>query len=132
MDQHLNNSSSLSFLNVYAPPICSLKKLLLILRSSLAEIFILGDFNCHHPLWHRGGSIRIVISSDLLPLNDSDAFTPLHRFSVSRCPPDIFFAPSSLAPERCFRTGSGPIPDLLTALFSPLFRPNQWLPFYNF
>ena len=40
-----------------------------------------------------------VISSDLLPLNDPGTPTLLHRSS-----PDISFAPSSLAPGRCYRT----------------------------
>ena len=38
-----------------------------------------------------------VISFDLLPLNDPDTPTLLHRFSGSRSSPDISFAPSSLA-----------------------------------
>ena len=52
----LNNSSSLSFLNAYAPPICSSPKDSRtnffppsILPSS-RNLFILEDFNCHHPL----------------------------------------------------------------------------------
>ena len=38
-----------------------------------------------------------VISSDLLPLNDPDAPTLLHRSSGSRSSPDISFTPSTLA-----------------------------------
>ena len=48
-----------------------------------------------------------VISSDLLPLTDSDTPTLLHRFSGSLFSPDISFAPSLSsfpAPGRCFRT----------------------------
>ena len=74
---------------------------------SSRNLFILGDFNCHHPLWYSRGTsdprgeeaFDWVISSDLLPLNDPDTPTLLHRSS-----PDIFFAPCSLAPGRCFRT----------------------------
>ena len=106
-----NNSSSLSFLNVYAPPIrssptdgrtdCFSPSIL----PSSRNLFILGDFNCHHPLWDLRGTsdprreevIDWVISSDLLPLNDPDTPTLLHRSSGSRSCPDIFFAPSSLA-----------------------------------
>ena len=53
----LNNSSSLSFLNVYAPPIRSSHMNSRIhffspsILPSSRNLFILGDFNCHHPLW---------------------------------------------------------------------------------
>ena len=103
----LNNSPSLSFLNVYAPPI----------RSSTTDgrtnsfspssrkLFILGNFNCHHALWDSRGTsdprgeevFDWVISSDLLPLNDPDTPTLFHRSSGSRSSPDISFAPFSLA-----------------------------------
>ena len=120
----LNKSSSVSFLNVYAPPIRSsptddrTNSFSPSIFSSSRNFFILRDFNCHHPLWDsrdtsdpRGAEVfDWVISSDLLPLSDPDTPTLLHRSS-----PDIYFAPllSSpllpplllfLAPERCFRT----------------------------
>ena len=64
------------------------------------EISILGDFNCHHLIWdlkdtsdHCGDEVfNWVISSDLLPLNNSDIPNLLHRSL-----PDISFAPPSLA-----------------------------------
>ena len=102
----LNNSSSLSFFNVYALPICSSPtdgrtdsfspSILL----SSRNLFILGDFNCCHPLLDlrvtsdsRGEEVfDWVISSDLHPLNNTDTPTLLHHSS-----PDISFAPSSLA-----------------------------------
>ena len=117
----LNNSSSLSILNVYAPSI----------RSSLVDgrtdtfspstlpssrnIFLLGDFNCHYSLWDSRGTFDPrreevfdwVISSDLLILNDPDIPTLLYRSTGSRSSPDISsalpFLPF-LAPGRCFRT----------------------------
>ena len=52
----LNNSSSVSFLNVYAPPIRSsptdgrTDSFSLSILFSSKNLFILGDFNCHHPL----------------------------------------------------------------------------------
>ena len=51
-----NNSSSLSFFNVYAPPIHSTltddrtDSFSPSIFSSTRNLFILGDFNCHHPL----------------------------------------------------------------------------------
>ena len=53
----LNNSSSVSFFNVYAPPIRSsptdgrTNLFSPSILPSSRNLFILGDFNCHHPLW---------------------------------------------------------------------------------
>ena len=102
----LNNSYSLSFLNVYPSPICSSQSdgrtdsFSSSIFSFSRNLFILGDFKCHHPLWDarctfdpRGKEVfDWVISSDLLPLNDPDIPTLLHRSSGSRSSPDIFFA----------------------------------------
>ena len=82
---------------------------------SSRNLFILGDFNCHQPFGTQeslpapsGGEVfDWVISFDLLPLNDPDTPTLLHRSSGSRSSPDISFAPSFLpflAPGRCYRT----------------------------
>ena len=137
----LNNSSLLSFLNVYAFPI----------RSSQADsgtnsfspsilpfsrnLFILGDFNCHHPLWNsrvtsdpRGKEVfDWVISFDLLPLNDPDIPTLVHRSSGSRFSPDISFAPSSFALSCTWEVlqdlGSDHLPILLSVPLSPVFHP---------
>ena len=76
------------------------------------NLFIVEDFNCHHPLWNSRGASNPcreevfdwVISSNLLPLNGPDTPTLLHRSSGSRSFPDISFAPSFLAPGRCYRT----------------------------
>ena len=73
-----------------------------------------------------------VISSDLLPLNDPDISTLLHRSSGSRFSPDISFAPSSLA-LSCFwevlqDLGSDDLPILLPVPLAPVFRPNERLP----
>ena len=52
----LNDSSSLSFLDVYAPPICSFSKdsktdfFSPSIFPSSRNLFSLRDFNCHHPL----------------------------------------------------------------------------------
>ena len=80
---------------------------------SCKNLFILGDFNCHQPLWKskstsdpRGEEVfDWVISYDLLPLNDPDIPTLLHHSSDSLSSPDIFFASFflALAPGRCFR-----------------------------
>ena len=103
------------------------------------NLFILGDFSCHHPLWDSRGTSEPrgeevfdwVISSDLLPLNDPDTATLLHRSS-----PDISFAPSTLALSCSWEVlqdlGSDHLPILLSIPLSPVFRPNERPPSFNF
>ena len=77
-----------------------------------------------------------VISSDLLPLNDPDTPTLLHCSSGSRSSPDISFAPSSLALSCSWEVlqdlGSDHLPILLSIPLSPVFRPNERPPSFNF
>ena len=106
---------------------------------SSRNLFILGDFNCHHPLWDSKGTsdprgeevFDWVISSDLLLLNDPDTPTLLHRSS-----PDISFAPSTLAFSCSWEVlqdlGSDHLPILLSVPLSPVFRPNERPPSFNF
>ena len=71
-----------------------------------------------------------VISSDL-PLNNPDTPTLLHRSS-----PDISFAPSFLAFSCSWEVlqdlGPDHLPILLSILLSPVFRPNERPPSFNF
>ena len=115
------NNSLVSFLNVYAPPICSsptdgrTDSFSPSILPSSRNLFILGDFNYHHPLWDsrvtsdpRGEEVfDWVISSDLLPSMTLThppfsiaplAVTPLPTFPLP--PPLLPF----LAPGRCYRT----------------------------
>ena len=77
-----------------------------------------------------------VISSDLLPLNDPDTPTLLHRSSGSRSSPGISFAPSSLALSCSWEVlqdlGSDHLPILLSIPLSPVFYPNERPPSFNF
>ena len=77
-----------------------------------------------------------VTSSDLLPRNDFDIPTLLHRSSGSRSYPDISFALFSLALSCSWEVlqdlCSNHLPILLTVPLSPVFRPNERLPFLNF
>ena len=112
--------------------------------SSCRNLFILGDFNCHHLLSdsrvtsdpRRKEVFDWVISSDLLPLNDPDTSTLLHRSSGSRSSPDISFAPSSLAFSCSWEVlqdlGSDHLPILLSIPLSPVYRPNERPPYFNF
>ena len=112
----LNNSSSLSFLDVYAFPIHSSPRdsrtdffSPSILPSS-TNVFIMRDCIYHHPHWDSKGTsdsrgeevFKWVISYDLL--NDPDLPTLLHRSSGSPSSPDTSFALSFLASGRCFST----------------------------
>ena len=72
-----------------------------------------------------------VISSDLLPLNDPDTPTLLHRSSGSRSSPDISFA-FSCSWEVLQDLGSDHLPILLSISLSPVFRPNEHPPSFNF
>ena len=77
-----------------------------------------------------------VISSDLLPHNNPDTPTLLHRSSGSRSSPDISFAPSTLALSCSWEVfqdlGSDHLPILLSVPLSPVFRPNECSPSFNF
>ena len=77
-----------------------------------------------------------VISSDLLPLNDLNTPTLFHRSSGSRSSPDISFAPSTLAFSCSWEVlqdlGSDHLPILLSIPLSPVFRPNERPPSFNF
>ena len=146
----LNNSFSLSFVNVYGPPIRSsptdgrTDSFSPSILPSSRNFFILGDFNCHHPLWNSRGTsdprgeevFDWVISSVLLPLNDPDTPTLLHRSSGSRSSLDISFAPSALAFSYSWEVlqdlGSDHLPILLSVPISSVFRPNERPPSFNF
>ena len=110
----LNNSSSLSFFNVYAPPIRSFTtdsrtdSFSPFILPSSRNVFILEDLNCHHPFSDSKGTsdpngeevFDWVISSDLLPFNDPDIPALFHRSSGDCSSSDISFAQSSLTPGR--------------------------------
>ena len=150
VNSSLNNSSSLSILNVYAHPICSsptdgrTDSFSPSILPFSRNLVILGDFNCHHPpsdsrgtSYPRGEEVfDWVISSDLLPLYDPDTLTLLHRSSGSRSSPDISFASFSLALSCSWEVlqdlGSDHLPILLSVYLSPVFRPNERPPFFNF
>ena len=112
--------------------------------SSSRYLFILGDFNCYHPLWDsrvtsdpRGEEVfDWVISSGFLPLNDLDTPILLHRSSGSRSSLDISFAPSSLALSCSWEVlqdlGSDHLPIFLPIPLSPVFRLNERPPSFNF
>ena len=142
----LKNSSSPSFLNVNASPIrfSPTDSRTNFFSPSSTNLFILGDFNCHHPLYDSKSTydpcgekaFDWFISSDLLPLNDFDTPTLLYCSSGRLSSPDISLALFSLTLfcswEVLQNLGSNHLPILLTIPFSPVFRPNERLPSFNF
>ena len=82
---------------------------------SSRNLFILGDFNCHHPFWDsrvtsdpRGEEVfDWVVSSDLLPLmtltHPPFSIAPLAVASLLTSPLLLLLL-SFLAPGRCYRT----------------------------
>ena len=131
---------------MYAPPIRSsptdgrIDSFSPSILPSSRNLFILGDFNCHHPLWDSRGTSNPrgeevfdwVIFSNLIPLNDPDTPTLLHCSSGSRSSPDIFFAPSTLAFSCSWEVlqdlSSDLLPIRLSVSLSPVFHPNERLP----
>ena len=145
----LNNFSLLSFLNVYAPlfaPPQRMAESIPFLHPSFPppEISSFWGLQLPSPPWDsrstsnpRGEEVfDWVISSDLLPLNEPDTPTLLHRSSGSRSSRDISFAPSSLAFSWSWKVlqnlGSDHLPILLSIPLSPVFCPNERPPSFNF
>ena len=146
----LNNSSLLSFLNVYAllfAPPRPMTELTLFLPPFFPPPEIpsfWGNFNCHHPLWDSRVTSNLrreevfdwVIFSDLLPLNDPETLTLLHRSSGSRSSPDLSFDPSSLALSCLWEVlqdlGSDHLPIFLPVPLFVVFLPNECPPSFNF
>ena len=132
VDISLNNSSSVSFLNVYAPSLFTppqrIAKPTPFLPTFFAppEISLFWGVQLPSPHWDSRGTsdpcgeevFDWVISSDLLSLNDPDIPTLLHR-----SPPDISFAFSSLAFSCSWEVlqnlGSDHLPILLYVRLSP-------------
>ena len=112
----LNKSSSVSFLNVYAPPIRSsptdgrTDSFSPSILPSSRNLFILGDFNCHHPLWDSRGTSDPVgrkYSTGSSPQTSSPSMTLTHPpFSIAPLltSPLLPLLLPFLAPGRCYRT----------------------------
>ena len=146
----VNKSSSVSFLNVYAP-LSALPQRMAEPIPSLPPFFPPPEISS---FW--GTSIAITLfgtqdvpptpagkkystgSSPLTssPLNDPDTPNLLHRSSGSRSSPGISFAPSTLAFSCSWEVlqdlGSDHLPILLSIPFSPVFHPNERPPSFNF
>ena len=112
----LNNSSSVSFLNVYAPHIRSsptdgrTDSFSPSILSSSRNLFILGDFNCHHPsgtqeVLPTPAGRKYSTGSSLLTSSPSMTLThPPFSIAPLLTSPLVLLLLLFLAPGRCFRT----------------------------
>ena len=88
----LNNSSLLSFLNVYTPPIHSslmdgrTDSFSLFILSSYRNLFVLENFNCHYPLWDSRGTSGPVGRKYLFGLSLLTSSTSITYSSLSLLP----------------------------------------------
>ena len=108
------------------------------------DIFILGDFNAHHPTWDSlispdppGNDLfRWITSSGLEILNNPASPTLLHHFTGSHSSANISLAPASLAPYCEWRTlpglGSDHLPIEIALPLSPVCHPNTRPPKFNY
>ena len=147
----LNNSSSVSFLNVCVPPLFSplqqmaepIPFLLPFfpppeISSILGTSIAIARFGTQEvlptPVGRKYSTGSSLLTSFLL--NDPDTPTLLHRSSGSRSTPDIFFAPSTLAFSCSWEVlqdlGFDHLSILLSIPLSPVFRPNKRPPSFNF
>ena len=99
----INNSSSLSFLNVYTPPIRSSPTdgrtniFSPFIFSSSRNLFIVGDFNCHHHLWNLE-SLPTPVGRKYLTASCLLTSFP----SMTLTHPLFYIAPLAVAPPLTF------------------------------
>ena len=116
----IKGAAPIHLFNVYVPPIRSSssdsrpKSLSPFLLPSSPTIF--GDFNSHHSSWdshspedHSGKDLfDWLLSSALLPLNNPEHHTLLHRATGNRSSSDLSLVPARIASKCTWQT----LPDL--------------------
>ena len=104
----IKGAAPIHFVNVYVPPIRSSssdsrpKSFSPFLLPSSPTTNIFGDFNSHHSSWYshspedQSGKDLFdwLLSSDLLPLNNPEHHTLLHRATGNRSSPDLSLVPA--------------------------------------
>ena len=135
----LNNSSSLSFLNVYAPPFAPPRRMAEPtpflpppeISSFWRNLIAITPLGLKRYFCPRGEEVFDWVISSYLPLNDPD--TPILLYCSF---PDISFAPSSLvfscSREVLHDLGSDHLPILLSVPLSSVFCSNKHPPSFNF
>ena len=136
--------------NVYVPPIRSSssdsfpKSFSPFLLPSSPTTYIFGNFNSHHSSWDshspedQSGKDLFdwLLSSDLLPLNNPEHHTLLHRATGNRSSPDLSLIPARIASKCTWQTlpdlGSDHLPISITILTSPLINSFHRPPSLNY
>ena len=145
----LNNSSSLSFHNMYASPIYSsptnskTDSFSPSILPSSRNLFILGDFNCHHPSGiqevlpipvgrkYSTGSSLLTSSPSMILTHPPFSIAPLAVAPLLTSPlhPPLLPFP---APGRCFRTWALTTYQFFYPSLSLSYRPHEHPPSFNF
>ena len=136
----IKRAAPIHLFNVYVPPIRSSssdsrpKSFSPFLLPSSPTTYIFGDFNSHHSSWdshspedHSGKDLfDWLLSSDLLPLNNPEHHTLLHRATGNRSSPDLSLVPALIASKCTWQTlpdlGSDHLPISITIPTSPLIN----------
>ena len=139
----IKGASPIHLFNVYVSPIRSSpsdsrpKFFSPFLLPSSPTTYIFGNFNGHHSSWDfhspedQSGKDLFdwLLSSDLLPLNNPEHHTQLHRATVNRSSPDLSLVPAQIASKCTWQTlpdlGSDHLPISIptSSLFNSIHRP---------
>ena len=146
----IKGAAPIHLFNVYVPPIRSSssdsrpKSFSPFLLPSSPTTYIFGDFNSHHSSWdshlpedHSGKDLfDWLLSSDLLPLNNPEHHTLLHRATGNRSSPDLSLVPARLASKCTWQTlpdlGSDHLPISITIPTSPIINSFHRPPSFNY
>ena len=136
----IKGASPIHLFNVYVSPIRSSssdsrpKSFSLFLLPSSPTTHIFGDFKSHHSSWDshsledQSGKELFdwLLSSDLLPLNNPEHHTLLHRATGNQSSPDLSLVPAQIASKCTWQTlpdlGSDHLPISITIPTSPLIN----------
>ena len=114
------------------------------LLPSSPTTYIFGHFNSHHSSWdshspedHSGKDLfDWLLSSDLLPLNNPEHHTLLHRATGNRSSPDLSLVPARIASKCTWQTlpdlGSDHLPISITIPTSLIINSFHRSPSFNY
>ena len=145
----IKRASPIHLFNVYVPPIRSSfdsrpKSFLPFFLPSSSSTYIFGDFNSHHSSWDshspedQSGKYLFdwLLSSDLLPINNPEHYTLLHRATGNRSYPDLSLVPAQIASKCTWQTlpdlGSDHLPISIAIPTSPIINSFHRLPSFNY
>ena len=145
----IKRASPIHLFNVYVPPIRSSfdsrpKSFLPFFLPSSSTTYIFGDFNSHHSSWDshspedQSGKYLFdwLLSSDLLPINNPEHYTLLHRATGNRSYPDLSLVPAQIASKCTWQTlpdlGSDHLPISIAIPTSPIINSFHRPPSFNY